>query len=279
MKIGRTALFIPASSPGMINSSFRMGADSLIFDLEDAVSLNEKDSARDLLESALHLNSNQTILVRINALDSEFWIKDFEMCLKNNVDALVVPKATVKDIKVISEKIDQEKAETVIIPLIETPISLEEISDIIKCSERVKAIFFGAEDYCLNFGIKRTKESNEILYARAKIANTANAFGIEALDTPFTDVDDLEGLEIDTVKAKDLGFTGKLVINPKHINIINNIFAPCQEEIDYAKRVIEAMKIAEKEGKGVFKLDGQMIDAPIVERAKNLINRSGSRGI
>jgi citrate lyase subunit beta / citryl-CoA lyase len=262
----------------MINAGIAFNPDSYIFDLEDAVSITEKDAARDLLSEALFRYEGRTVLVRINAIGSPYWQEDFEMCLKMHINAIVVPKATAQDIKILSEMLDQSQSAIALIPLIETPRSVEEVNDIIKSSPRVCGVCLGAEDYCLNLGVQRTKESNEIAYVRAKIANAASAYDIEAIDTPFTDIDDLDGLKEDTLKAKKLGFIGKMVINPKQVNIVNEVFSISKKEVEHARRIVEAMEHAVAAGKGACQLDGKMIDAPILERARKLIEKIGSRG-
>jgi citrate lyase subunit beta / citryl-CoA lyase len=277
--IGRTALFIPASSPGMLSAAVTVEADSLIFDLEDAVSIGEKDAARDLLARALPLFKRKSgILVRINPLFTPYGREDIDMVLAMKINSIVLPKATPGDVAELALLLGDQRPDITIIPLIETARSVEEISDIIRSSPRVIAIIFGAEDYSLSLGVQRTKENNEIFYARTRLANAASAFGIEALDTPFTDVDDPEGLKIDAQQAKALGYTGKAAINPRQIEVLNAVFAPKKAEIDQAVRIINAMEKALQQGKGVFQLDGKMIDAPIVERAKKLIEQVKSRG-
>ncbi len=272
--IGRSALFIPASSPSMINASIAFRADTLIFDLEDAVSIGEKDAARDLLDGALGQIEKKNLFIRINPLSSAFWRADIELFLKSGSQGIVLPKATPGDVKSVSEIIKQSNREISVVPLIETARGVEEITDIIQCSPLVSGILFGAEDYCLSMGVKRTKEGREIAYARARLANAAHAYGIEAMDTPFTNADDAEGLNKDAVLAKSLGFSGKAAINPRQIDVINKTFSVEAAELEQALRIIRAMEEAEKSGKGVFSLDRQMIDAPIAQRARKLIKRA-----
>lgn len=272
--IGRSALFIPASSPGMINASMMLEADTLVFDLEDAVSIGEKDAARDLLGRALYLLEKKNVVIRINSLSSHFWKDDINLVMKSKVQGLLLPKATPADVKLIADMLQENRPDIMLIPLIETARAVEEIIEIIKSSPLVCGIFFGAEDYCLSMGIKRTKESNEITYARARLANAIKAFGIEGIDTPYTDAEDVMGLEQDAVLAKSFGFTGKAAINPRQINTINKVFSAQQKDVEQALRIIKAMEKAEQSGKGVFQLDGQMIDAPIVERARKIIERA-----
>lgn len=273
--LGTVALFVPASSPAMINSSAILDADSLIFDLEDAVALSEKDSARELLREALKSLrfGGKTTIVRINSLTTDFWEKDLEYMKDTPLDAIMIPKAGPREVKTVSKILDKYNSKIAIVPLIETASAVENISTILESSPRVKGILFGAEDYTADMGIKRTKEGEEIYFARARLANAIHAFGVEGLDTPFTDINDMEGLKSDTLKGKSLGYTGKAAINPRQIDIIRQVYAPSEEEIYYALKVIKALK--NSSGKGVFAIDGKMIDAPIIARAKNTLKRAG----
>lgn len=273
--LGSVALFVPASSPAMINSSAILDADSLIFDLEDAVALSEKDSARELLREALKSLrfGGKTTIVRINSLTTDFWEKDLEYMKDTPLDAIMIPKAGPREVKTVSKILDKYNSKIAIVPLIETASAVENISAILESSPRVKGILFGAEDYTADMGIKRTKEGEEIYFARARLANAIHAFGVEGLDTPFTDINDMEGLKSDTLKGKSLGYTGKAAINPRQIDIIRQVYAPSEEEIYYALKVIKALK--NSSGKGVFAVDGEMIDAPIIARAKNTLKRAG----
>jgi len=272
--IGRSALFIPASSPSMINASIAFRADSLIFDLEDAVSSGEKDAARDLLDGALGQIKKRNVFVRINPLSSAFWRDDLDLSLKAGAQGLVLPKAAPGDVKRVAEIVEQKSGEISLVPLIETARGVEEITAIIQSSPLVSGILFGAEDYCLDMGLRRTKEGREIAYARARLANAARAYGIEAIDTPFTAADDTEGLKEDALAAKSLGFSGKAAINPRQLDIINSVFSADKTELEQALRIIRAMEEAQQSGKGVFSLDGQMIDAPVVGRARKLVKRA-----
>lgn len=145
------------------------------------------------------------------------------------------------------------------------------ISRIVGASSRVAGVLFGAEDYTADLGIKRTVDGEELLYARSKIAVTCRAFGIEAIDTPFVDLQDTEGLIRDTGKARALGMTGKAAIHPRQVKVIHEVLNPSPEEIRHAQIIARAMEQAEKEGKAVISLDDKMIDAPVAARAKKIL--------
>lgn len=272
----RTLLFIPGNNPGMLQSSDILGADGIIIDLEDAVALPEKDAARILVrEYLLTFKPEGNYFIRINPLDSPYFYDDLEAIKDLDITGLVLPKASVESMTALEDYLDKNDLDFEVIALIENAMGLETALDIVRASKRIVGLFLGAEDLTLDLGAKRTKESKEIEYARSKIIAAAKAAGIQALDTPFTDTDDLEGLKIDTRNAKDLGMTGKTVISPRHVDIINQVFTPTQEEIDYALRVVEGVKGAKEKGLGAFSLEGKMIDAPIIKRALNVLKTSG----
>lgn len=280
-KLRRTMLFMPGNNPGMLQNAAILGADSIILDLEDAVSIPEKDSARILVREAIKNvdYSNVEVVVRVNPLDNEFGAVDVETIARVKPDTLMVPKADEDEIRTVSEMLDKiEKEEGFeegiikIIPLVETAFGLENVYNIIKASKRVTGVLLGGEDLTADLGIKRTKEGEEIFYARNKVATACKALKVDAIDTPFTDTNDYEGLERDTAKAKGLGMTGKSAINPRQIDTIHAVFAPTEAEIKHALRILDAMEEAKKEGKGVFSVDGKMVDAPVINRALTIVD-------
>ncbi len=261
----RTLLFIPGNNPGMLLNSDILGADGLIIDLEDAVALTEKDAARILVREYLTTFDTKTdVFVRINPLDSPYFYEDLDAIKDLDIKGIVLPKAGIEPMEKLDEYLKENKLDFDIIALVETALGLELALDIVQKSDQVIGIFLGAEDLTLDLGAKRTKESNEIAYARSRIIAASKAMGIQAIDTPFTDTDDMEGLRIDTLNAKDLGMTGKAVISPRHVEDINIAFSPTEEEVDYAFRVIEGVKVANEKGLGAFSIEGKMIDKPII---------------
>ena len=277
----RSMLFIPSNNPNMIINGGVLGADSLIFDLEDAVSPDEKDAARDLLVHALRTVDfgKCEIIVRINGLDTPYWEADLRAILPLKPDAIMPPKVSGADyIQALDAKLAELEREfslkegrTKIIALLETAVGVENAFAIAAISPRMEALFLGAEDLTADLRCQRTKEGAEIQYARGRIVCSARAAGIEAYDTPFTDVQDLEGLSKDAEYAKGLGFTGKACISPAHVSTVNRIFSPSQADIAYAKDVFAAIAEAKRQGKGAISLRGKMIDAPIVQRARMVL--------
>jgi citrate lyase subunit beta/citryl-CoA lyase len=189
-----------------------------------------------------------------------------------------------KDVQIVAEymqlveKKHNIKEATSIIPLIETSLGVENAFEIAMSCERVKAIFLGGEDLTADLRCKRTKKGDEIFYSRGRMVIAARAANIDVYDTPFTDVEDEEGLELDSEFAKSLGFTGKAVISPRHVTCVNEVFSPTKEDIEYAYEVMEIIKVAKEQGKGAISLRGKMIDAPIVERARQTIEMAEAIG-
>ena len=277
----RSMLFLPGNNPNMLINAGYLGADAVIFDLEDAVSPTEKDAARILIRNTIHYMDfeNQESIVRINSIDTDFYKADLDAILPERPDIILLPKAglpqdilTVEEyITKLEEKLGLEVGSTGIMALIETALGVENAYAIASCSKRVKALLLGAEDLTADLQCARTKEGKEIEYSRSRVVVAARAAGIEVYDTPFTDVNDDEGIVSDTSFAKSLGFSGKASISPRHIEVINNIFSPTQSEIDYSYEVIDAINLAKQQGKGAIALRGKMIDAPIVARAERIV--------
>lgn len=274
----RTMLFLPGNNPNMLMNGGLLGADSIIFDLEDAVAPDQKDAARELVKNALTALDfgNCEIIVRINSLETPYWETDLEEMLPLKPDVIMPTMVSGPDyINKLVKKMDEIETNcgipvgsTKIIPLLETAIAIERAYEIAVSTDRMAALYLGAEDLTADLRCQRTKEGKEIAYARGRLVCAARAAGIEAYDTPFTDVEDMEGLEADARLAKALGYTGKAVISPRHVDCVNEVFSPSEKEIAYARDVFEAIRIAQEQGKGAISLRGKMIDAPIVLRAK-----------
>lgn len=285
----RSLLFLPGNTPNMLINCNILGADAVIFDLEDAVSPAEKDAARLLVRGALRtldFAACETV-VRINSTDTPYWQKDLDTVIPEKPKMILLPKTnTPEDIRLVDEYITQlEKKEglepmsVTLIALIETALGVENAYAIATASKRVSALFLGAEDLTADLRCKRTKEGREIEYARTRLVVAARAAGIEVYDTPFTDVNDDEGIVVDAALAKALGFSGKASISPRHVDPINEAFSPTAQEIAYAYEVMDAIKLAKEQGKGAIALHGKMIDAPIVARAERTIEAARTLGL
>ena len=287
-RLRRTMLYVPGNNPGMLQNAHIYGSDSVVFDLEDAVSADEKDAARRLVYNALTMLDfgDSEMVVRINDYTTDIGQKDIAEIVKTKKAVIRMPKAeTAEDIKRCSELIgDAEKkngipiGSTKMIASLETAAGVLNAREIAVASPRLIAISLGAEDFVTDLRTTRSPEGTELLFARSSIVLAARAAGIQAIDTVYTDVENEEGLLQETKLIKQLGFDGKSVVNPKQIDTIHAVFAPTSEEIAYAKDVIDAIETAKQQGSGVASLRGKMIDKPIVIRAKHLLRLAKATG-
>ena len=278
----RSMLFLPGNNPNMLINGNCLGSDAVIFDLEDAVAPSQKDAARILVRNTLKYMDFRGCerIVRINSIGTPYWKEDLKQLLPYKPDLILLPKTeTAEDVCKVDDFMTELGSETGLMALIETALGVENAFQIATASPRLKALFLGAEDLTADLRCKRTKEGREIEYARHRLVVAARAAGVDVYDTPFTDVNDDEGIVTDASYAKALGFNGKASISPRHVEVINAVFSPTQKEIDYAYEVMEAIALAKKQGKGAIALYGKMIDAPIVNRAMQTISAAEALGM
>ena len=285
----RSMLFIPGNTPNLLINGNCLGADMVIFDLEDAVSPDEKDSARVLVRNTLKYLNFKTLgtIVRINSVDTPYWKKDLDEIMPYTPDMIMLPKtgcpadvlAADAYMTELEEKLGLAKNTVKLMLLMETAMGVENAYASASASERVGAIFLGAEDLTADLRCKRTKESREIEYARQRMVVAGRAANVDVYDTPFTDVNDDEGIRKDAAVAKAMGFTGKASISPRHVDAINEVFSPSEKDISYAYEVMDAIKLAKEQGRGAIALHGKMIDAPIVARAQQTIAAAEELGL
>ena len=282
-------LFVPGNNPGMLLNADIYGADALILDLEDAVAPGEKDAARILVRGALtaYGYAGCEIIIRINPLGSGYTLEDIRAVVPLKPAMLMPTKvSSAKDIEIISAMVAEAERDhgmpegTVgLLPLIETAIGVENAYEIATADPRVKAIFLGAEDLSSDLQAVRSKENIEIIYARGRMVMAARAAGVDVYDTPFTDTNDEEGLRLDAEHARALGFTGKAVISPRHVEAVNAAFTPTEREITYAREVLDVIEDGKKRGLGAVSLRGKMIDKPIVDRAERILAVARALGL
>lgn len=287
MKTLRTMLFMPGNNPGMLVSADNLEADAIIYDLEDAVSTSQKDAARDLVASALRTLSykNSVVTVRINPTDSPYWKDDIRAIIPAGPDGLVIPKSNKDTAKEVFDFIDEFSKENNIennlkyYMLVESARGILELEDIVKESDRIEGLLLGAEDYSVDMQVKRTEGSEEIAFARYRIVTVAKAYGLNAIDTPFTDIDNMDGLKRDTKFVKTIGFNGRLIVGPRQVFAVNEMFSPTQAEIEDAKVIVSQAEEAERKGLGVFSFRGKMVDKPIITRSENLLKSAKEWGL
>lgn len=276
----RSLLFTPGDRPEMLRKATGTKADVLVFDLEDAVSPARKDEARDSVRSVLadpDFNPEAEVCVRVNpttvAADEDL---DGVLSPDARLDSVMLPKVDgPDDIETLARLLNEHGRDLPIIALVETAAGVlhaEAIAD----ADATDALFFGAEDLSADIGASRTPEGDEVAYARQHVVLAAAAAGIEAIDTVFTAIDDVDGLRAEARRAVQLGFDGKPAIHPSQIDPINEAFIPDDEELDWARRVLDAQQAADADDRGVFAVDGQMIDEPLLRRAKRFVERANA---
>ena len=288
-QLRRSLLYVPGNMPSMLQNIPLFNCDGVIIDLEDAVPLSEKDAARILVKRFLenYTERNKEVLVRINPLDSKWGLDDLRVVLPALPDGVRLPKADTPEIverldtllTEFEEELELDIGRFRILPSIESARGILNATGIASTSKRVFALAFGAEDYTASMEIERTKGGEELFNARTRVLWAARAAGIQAIDTIFADVNDMEGLRRETELIKRLGYTGKSLVNPRQIDVVHEVFAPKQEEIDYALQVIDAIKRARLMGTGVISLGGRMIDAPVVKRAVRVLRTAHAHGL
>lgn len=309
----RTLLFIPGNNKKFLDKSKSIYPDILCFDLEDSVPISEKSIARDLISQTLYSYKNELnvkdtnnnnnkvnqgtnnddnnyspqLFVRINSFESGLYEQDLESMICDQLDGIVIPKVNseteLEKIIVIIENLEKQMDihKTIkLIPSIESSQGVVNCYDIAKFNSRVCSIIFGVFDYLYDMKLDYVDEGIEYSYARAKIPVDARAAGISALDSIWQKVDDIDGLQRDAKTAKRLGYGGKSIIHPKHIEPVHKVFVPSQNEIEWAKKVMTTLKQIQEQGdkRGAFKVDGKMIDAVHFKQAKLILDHI-SKGI
>ena len=288
-RLRRTMMFIPGNNPGMMRDAHIYGADSLMFDLEDAVSMAEKDAARMLVYNALKtIDYGKTeIVVRINPLDTPYGKSDIEAMVCAGAHVLRMPKTeTAQDVRECDAYISEMEKKhgipvgtTLMMAAIEGALGVIHAYDIATASDRLIGIALGAEDFCANMKCQRTLAGSELQLARQTLVLAARAAGIDALDTVYSDINNEEQLIYEARLVHDLGFDGKSVINPRQIAPIHKVFAPAPKDIEKARRIVAALKEAEARGSGVISLNGKMVDKPVVLRAQRVLELARVSGI
>ena len=287
-RLRRTMMFVPGNNPGMMADAHIYGPDSIMLDLEDSVSMMEKDTARLLVYNALRTidYGDTEMVVRINPLNTPYGKKDIEAVVKAGVHVVRMPKTEtadeVREVEAEIEKVEREigaEGRTRIMAAIESALGVVNAYDIAISSPRMMGIALGAEDYCANLKTQRSKEGDELRLARETIVVAARAAGIDALDTVFSNLNDMETFRREVEYIKTLGFDGKSIINPRQIEVVNEVFTPTEKDIEKAKAIVAAIKEAEKKGSGVIALNGKMIDRPVVIRAERTITLAKAAGL
>ena len=287
-RLRRTRMFVPGNNPGMMADAHIYGPDSIMLDLEDSVTLAEKDAARLLVYHALQSvdYGNTEMVVRINPLNTPFGRKDIEAVVRAGVHVIRMPKTEtadeVREVEAEILRVEQRLGcvgRTQIMAAIESALGVVNAYDIATASTRMMGIALGAEDYCANLKTQRTPSGNELQLARQTIVVAARAAGIDALDTVYSNLNDMDTFRAEVEYIKSLGFDGKSIINPRQIEVVNEVFAPKEKDIAKARTILAAIKEAEARGSGVVSVNGKMVDKPVVIRAQRTIDLAIASGI
>lgn len=281
MDLLRTMLFVPGNRARMIEKAKGLSPDALIFDLEDAVPPAEKATAGRMVREALASGAfgHVRAFARVNALSTGLLPADLDAVVVPELYGIVLPK--VEDPEGVAEAsrlLDEREARLGlppgrirILPIIETVRGVLGLPRVAGCSPRFVGLSFGIEDFATDLGVQRSQDAIEALYPRISVALHARATDMPAIDTVYANVEDVEGLEKDALLARQLGFRGKLVLHPRQIDVVNRVFTPSAEEIEYARKVVAAYDEAEARGEASVAVDGKMVDIPIAVRARALI--------
>jgi len=288
-RLRRSLLYVPGNMPGMLQNIPVFDADVVMIDLEDGVPLAEKDGARILTRNFLRTvpERKMEIYVRINALDTRYALDDLREILPARPDGIRLPKADSPEVVEHLDTLLTEHEERLgleigffrIIPSIESAVGILRCVQTAAASRRMVALAFGAEDYTASLEIQRSKTGEELFHARTRIVWAAKAAGLQAIDSVFSDANDMDGLRRETKLVKSLGFTGKSLVNPRQIEVVHDVFRPKPEEIADALEILDAIKRAREMGTGVISLRGRMVDAPVVKRAARILKTAAAFGL
>jgi citrate lyase subunit beta / citryl-CoA lyase len=285
-RLRRSRLYLPGSEPKYFINAALHGADAIILDLEDSVHITEKDAARLLVRNALRavdfLQCER--MARINQLP--LGLQDLDEIVPESPDLILIPKVeNPGQVIEIAQRIAAIKADYGItrsiwlMPILESARGIENAFAIALASEKIVALTIGLEDYTADLGVAKSPTGAESLYARQRVINAAHAAGVQAIDSVFGDVGDLEGLRAWGVNSRSLGFEGMGCVHPLQIGVIHDAFAPTSSEIERSRRIVAAYDEAQQKGLGVVSLGAKMIDPPVVQRALKLMSRARAMGL
>lgn len=279
----RALLYMPGDNWKMITKSVTLGVDSICMDMEDGTAINKKAEARATIARALQeldFGASEK-LARINSVGSGWEKEDIEAVLPHHPDGIVIPKVeSFEQVEWASRIIeDAELKNGWQINSIRILIGVETAMGILNLKEiaahpRLDAVIFGGEDFAASIGATRTKDAVELLYARQAVIVACAAFDLQAIDIVTIDYKDLEALKVESEFGAGLGFSGKQVIHPNQVPVVQEAFTPSDEAVAYARRIVETFEASQKEGKGAYSLDGKMIDMPLLKNAQKVLARA-----
>ena len=282
MRIMRSWMFVPGHQQRMIDKAYGLKLDVAMFDLEDGVPPGEKDTARTMMPETLARPSSGLLrFVRIHPAGTEAIEADLPTVIQPGLNGLTLTKVNCpEDMLQVCAVLDEreegaglQRGSVRLLATIESARGLIQAAAIAASTPRLVGLMFGAEDFAMDLGMFNVSQgkAGDFLYARSALAVAAASEGLQAIDRVYTEIRNPAGLEQDTRFARDLGFTGKALIHPAQIEVVEKIFRPTDAEVEYARRVVDAFETAEAEGAGAVAVDGQMVDLPVVERARRVM--------
>jgi citrate lyase subunit beta/citryl-CoA lyase len=279
--IGRSLLFVPGNRPRMIERAQKCGADAIVIDLEDAVPPADKRAARKVARAGVAecAKIDHPVYVRVNDVRSALTRGDLTEIVRPGLTGVVLPKTgkpqDLRDLDVLLREAETRNkvrpGDVSVIPLLETPAAILDCARIATAIDRITAISLGGEDYTASLGVPRTTAA--LAYARGVLVTVASAMGLAAVDTPFPNIKDIAGLREESQLAARIGFRGKYVIHPDQVPVVNEVLMPSEQEIAAARKIVRAAGTLDK---GATAVDGQMVDAPILARAKAILQRAST---
>ena len=272
LRVRRSFIFTPGLKPDMFPKAIESGADMVCIELEDGIAIKDKDEARkntiDALKT-LEVKSDVELVVRVNCQRTQFGLLDLESFIssKINIRAIMLPKVKTPDeITFIDDLLTDSNLDTDLHVIMETNDALENIYDIAHASKRIVALYFGGVDMAAELRVPN--EYKNLIYARSKLVHAGASVGVDVIDVPYLDLDDMDGMKKESELVRDLGFTGKGSIHPKQINILNEIFTPSKEEIMKAKKIVDQFN---ESNTGLVVIDGKLIEKPVLREMQRKI--------
>ncbi len=284
----RALLYMPGDDRRKIEKSTTLGVDCICMDMEDGVAISRKAEAREVIAQAMKdLDfGNSERCIRINSVGSGMEKDDLATALGTNPDSIVVPKIeSAEQVKWVSDHIETYELSSNrnigsirLLVGVETAKGIMNLKEIAEADRRLEAIIFGGEDFAASVGAVRTKEATELLYARQAVITACAANDLQAIDIVFIDFKDSEGLRLEAEQGAGFGFSGKQVIHPNQVPVVQEAFTPSDSAIEYAKRIVESFESSQKGGRGAYALDGRMIDMPLLKNAQKVLDRAKAAG-
>ena len=288
-RLRRSMMFLNAQKPSLIKDPYLYGADSLMLDLEDAVAVTAKDTARFSLYQALKTVNyrGSERVVRINGLDTEYWKEDIRCAVAGGADVLRIPKTEdAQMVKAVEEEVlraehefSRPEGSTLLMAALESAKGVMHAYEVCISSDRMIGIALSGGDYTKDLQTRITGTGVELMGARQQMIIAARAAGVQCFDTVWTDLDNLDGFRKEVILIKDMGFDGKSIINPRQIPIVHEVFTPSTREIIFSEKVIREIDSKRKEGIGVFTVDGKMIDIAFYDGAQRVIALAKASGV